>query len=463
MTRPFHGVVDKFTQSRLPCDYIIRRLLSLNCVVVNRIRRSIRPTPNLAANTGQSPPLCPPLFMNSERRALADWLIENRRQIVAEWVKAIQEDPEIPDADHLTLAALQDHFPEMVRELTEGLMDPTKLLDAGTRESGLAHGKRRWHHKYRLDEMLRELARVREILLDHIRRFCQTHHFDDLREDASAKVRRFFDVVVALSAQQFMHEQASELTLRSAQLAEAHRQIKEAGLQLRAVAESRFRMLQGVSHELRNAFQEVNFGAANLLLDQNAEERDQISASVARNASHLQLTLDRLQQFSSILAGENSLHVKSLDLAEFLKEIEKTHRPTATRKGLELHHDETTEPARVETDHEKLRHIADILVSNALEYTKRGTITVAVGSAENDQWTFRVEDTGVGIHEKDAKMIFHEFHRTARTTERGVGLGLVIARYLAHLMHGDITFESEHGQGSHFEVLLPKDLGKFAA
>ena len=62
------------------------------------------------------------------------------------------------------------------------------------------------------------------------------------------------------------------------------------------------------------------------------------------------------------------------------------------------------------------------------------------------------------IHEDDAKMVFQEFHHTPRTAERGIGLGLVIARYLAHLMHGEITFESQLGQGSQFEVRLPRDL-----
>jgi signal transduction histidine kinase len=405
----------------------------------------------------------PTSSLNSERRALAEWLDEDRRQIVAEWVKGIQEDPEIPDADHLTLAALQDHFPEMIDEFIEGLRDPTHLLDAGTREVGLAHGQRRWRHQYRLDEMLRELARVREILLDHIRRFCEEHHFSALREDASAKVRRFFDVVVALSAQQFMHEQASELTLRSAQLEDARRQIREAGDQLRAVAESRFRMLHGVSHELRNAFQEVNLGATNLLQEGGTEEQNEIAAAVARNATHLQRTLDRLQQFSSILAGESSLRVEALDLSDFLAEVEKAHQPAAERKGLKFHRAEEIDPAWVKTDHEKLRHIADILVSNALEYTKRGTIGVVIGVAENERWTLRVVDTGIGIHKDDAKMVFHEFHRTPRTAERGVGLGLIIARYLAHLMHGEITFESQHGQGSQFEVRLPRDLSAFAA
>jgi signal transduction histidine kinase len=311
--------------------------------------------------------------------------------------------------------------------------------------------------------MLRELARVREILLARILRFCEEHQYSDLREDASAKVRRFFDVVVALSAQQFMHEQASELTLRSAQLEEAHRQIRKAGEQLRAVAQARFRMLQGVSHELRNAFQEVEFGAANLLQADSSEERNEVAAAVVRNATQLQRTLDRLQQFSSILAGESSLRIESLELSDFLKQLVKTHQPTAARKGLEFRYAEERELAWVKTDHEKLRHIADILLSNALEYTKRGRIEIGTATVENNRWKFRVVDTGIGIQQSDAKMVFHEFHRTSSTVDRGVGLGLVIAQYLAHLMHGEITFESRQGEGSRFELELPKDLSTFAA
>ena len=398
-----------------------------------------------------------------ERRALVQWLGENQRQIVLEWVRAIQEDPEIPDADHLTLAALQDHFPEMVEELIEGLKDPKTLLDADTRQAAIDHGKRRWRHRYRLDELLRELTRVREILLAQIRRFCEEHRIVELREEVDAKVRKFFDMVVAHSAQQFMQEQTNEITLRSTQLKEAFQQVKAATEQLRAIAQSRFRMLRGVSHELRNALNEVSLGTANLLQEESLEERNAIMELVTRNAANLQKVLDRLQQFSNILGGDTQLHVELLEVGEFLKALEKTHGAAAMRKGLEFQRDEVANPPSVKTDHEKLRHIADILLLNAVEYTESGRVEVTTNSVEKDEWTLSVVDTGIGIPESDAKMVFREMHGRSRTAGHRPGLGLLIAQYLAHLMHGEITFESRRGEGSCFALKLPRDLSALAA
>lgn len=117
------------------------------------------------------------------------------------------------------------------------------------------------------------------------------------------------------------------------------------------------------------------------------------------------------------------------------------------------------------TDVEKLRHIADILLSNAIEYTDNGSIEMtAINSGEDaTRWILKVVDTGEGIHEADAKLTFQAVHRSERTTHRGVGLGLIIARHLARLMHGDITFQTRYGEGSHFEVTLPADLKVAAA
>ena len=66
-----------------------------------------------------------------------------------------------------------------------------------------------------------------------------------------------------------------------------------------------------------------------------------------------------------------------------------------------------------------------------------------------------IPDTGVGFDETSAKQVFQEFHGGEHAGRRGVGLGLVIARHLAHLMDGEITFHSKLGEGSTFEVNLP--------
>ena len=114
--------------------------------------------------------------------------------------------------------------------------------------------------------------------------------------------------------------------------------------------------------------------------------------------------------------------------------------------------------AVITTDSDKLRHIADILLSNAIQCTERGSVEVTIRPDENDRWIFRVADTGVGFDEASARQVFHEFHGRDGASHRGIGLGLVIARHLARLMDGEITFQSKRGEGSQFEVNLPVDL-----
>lgn len=398
----------------------------------------------------------------TERLALAESLELNRHDVVTEWTNAVRDDPLIPDADRLTLAALQDHLPELLVELIAVLRDPATLNDLETREAAQNHGKARWRNGYRLDEVLRELARVREMVLVRVRAFCDERNYPALRDDAEENVRRFFDTVVAESARQFMREQEAEVLLRTRQLHSAYEQVEAATDQLRAVAQSRLQLLRGVSHELRNAVQAVNFAATALLQEASRENRNSMSSQLSNSAAQLQRTLDRLQQFSHILTGEVRLHLAKLEPQDFLTSLEKPHRAAAQQKGLEWRCPAPANLPAIIIDHDKLRHIADVLLSNAVAHTAQGSVEVAVRGEGPDRWIFSVADTGVGIDGADAPHVFHEFHRRERTSRRGVGLGLVIARHLARLMEGEITFRSKLGEGTCFEVHLPIDLSSAA-
>src|SRR5436190_13687934 len=105
-----------------------------------------------------------PEIPDTECHTLALWLENKGPEIVTEWTKAVRDDPLIPGADQLTLAALQDHFPQMLGELLVGLQDETALADAESRHTAAQHGTTRWRQGYRLDEILRELARIREMI-----------------------------------------------------------------------------------------------------------------------------------------------------------------------------------------------------------------------------------------------------------------------------------------------------------
>ena len=402
---------------------------------------------------------------DQQRLALAERLQQSRLEILTDWTDAVRDDPLIPDAHELTLAALQDHFPQLLNELLTGLRQPATLLDAESRQVADNHGSARWRQGYRLDEVLRELARIREILLGRVRNFCAERQWPALRDDAEEKVRRFFDLAVARSARQFMQEQEEQIVLRAQQLENAYQLVRTATQQLRASAHSRWLLLHGASHELRNALQAVELGATALLQEDEVSVRTEIFSRLSQNSGYLQRVLDRLHQFSNILAGETQLQTAWIDLDVFLKEVEQTHRPAAERKGLRFVCPAASSPATVRTDVEKLRHIADILLSNAIEYTDIGSVEMAAtaGGFGAGHWIFRVVDTGAGIHEMDAKMTFQAVHRSERSTHRGVGLGLLLARHIARLLHGDITFETRYGEGSRFEVTLPSDIEANAA
>ena len=398
-----------------------------------------------------------------ERLALAGQLESERNEVVSEWMAAVREDPEIPNADHLTLGALQDHLPQILVELVEALRKPPQdLQDAPEpRQTAREHGKMRWRSGYRFDELLRELARIREIILARAREYFNERNTSRACTEVEKQIRRFFDVIIVSSAQQFMDEQQAEVLLRTQQLRSAYELVQAATEQLRAVAQSRLRLLRGVSHELRNALQTVELAADSLLEEVEPENYRSLSSNLAGSATRLQRLLDRLHEFSTILAGEARLEVRRLDLPLYLQELEERHRPAAEQKGLGLEFTNPAELTSVTTDHTKLRTIADILVQNAIENTASGTVWLDIRVDPPGRWILRVIDTGSGIDPESARNVFSEFHH-GRSDKQGVGLGLVIARHLANLMDGEITFQSSPGEGSCFEVNLPVDLSASA-
>jgi len=142
-------------------------------------------------------------------------------------------------------------------------------------------------------------------------------------------------------------------------------------------------------------------------------------------------------------------------LRELAGDLEREHRPIAEKKGLRFLSGLSVEFAEIISDQNKLHEIGEILLSNAIEYTTAGSVSLEVVYAEPHRWALRVTDTGSGIDPIDAHQIFSEFH-SRNSAASGLRLGLIIARHLARLLGGEITFQSTIGEGSRFEVNLPR-------
>jgi signal transduction histidine kinase/CheY-like chemotaxis protein/purine-cytosine permease-like protein len=268
--------------------------------------------------------------------------------------------------------------------------------------------------------------------------------------------------VLAQESRHVAQEESTRQTTLLLREIEAHGRTDAALQKAKEVAEAanlaKSRYLVGLSHELRTPLNSV-FGYAQILeRDAAIPEPQQGRARVIRrSAEHLAGLIDGLLEISKIETGRLQLHRNEVPLDEFLSAIVEMFRPQAEAKGLTVRYIRPeTMPAAVATDEKRLRQILVNLLSNALKFTDKGSISLRI-SFRSQVATITVEDTGVGISAEDQAKIFEPFVRGSGEHMRlvpGTGLGLTIVKMLAQLMGGDVTVKSAPGEGSAFEVRL---------
>jgi CheY-like chemotaxis protein len=170
---------------------------------------------------------------------------------------------------------------------------------------------------------------------------------------------------------------------------------------------------------------------------------------------------DSLLDLSRIEAGAVEPVPGAVHLASLLVPLIEEHRPEAEQRGLRLAL-RCAEQARqlcIHSDPVLLDNLLRNLIGNALKYTPRGGVLVALrrrhGSAGGDRWRLQVIDTGLGIGAADRARIFEAFyqvHNPGRSPARGLGLGLSIVQRLSVLLNHPLHLASTPGQGSCFGI-----------
>lgn len=235
-------------------------------------------------------------------------------------------------------------------------------------------------------------------------------------------------------------------------LAEQQRRFAEAA----SAAKSDF--LATMGHEIRTPMTGV-LGMTELLLRTPLEAKQRGYAEAIQTSGQMMLRMvnDSLD-LARIEAGRLELEDAPLDLHALAGEVAALVRPLAERKGLAFDCAIAADaPRQVHGDAVRIKQVFLNLANNAIKFSERGSVALALARAANGAAEFRVRDTGPGIAESTRARLFQRFEQAQGAQRRhgGSGLGLAICRELVARMGGEIALDSEEGVGSTFRVVLP--------
>jgi two-component system, OmpR family, sensor kinase len=211
--------------------------------------------------------------------------------------------------------------------------------------------------------------------------------------------------------------------------------------------------LMVVSHELRTPVTAIR-GHVDALregLAEDAEARDASLAVIRAETDRLARLVRDVLDLARMEAHQFTLEEEEVELRRLVEQAYQSFTEEARRRGIDYECSFGADPV-ISTDGDRVLQVVSNLLDNAFAWTPDGGRVALELAAENGKIAVSVSDSGPGIGPAERERIFRPFWSRAGD---GTGLGLPIARQLAHALGGELALESEVGKGSRFELRLP--------
>lgn len=266
------------------------------------------------------------------------------------------------------------------------------------------------------------------------------------RENVQAYIAWIFDMT-------FINQYTSEMI-----------KLKEASEQA-SIAKTNF--LAHVSHEIRTPMNAI-VGYSNMALrTQDTKDVNYYLRNIKEASNTLLDLINEILDISKIESGKMELVDVNYSFENMIHEISSMMGAQAGKAGLALIIEiEPDIPKWLYGDRVKIQEILTNLISNGIKYTKAGSVTLRIHMCERTQehvmLHIEVEDTGIGIEQKNYPLVFGKFEQFDNKKNyqvEGSGLGLSIVKSFVEMMEGHITFESEYGRGTKFIADIWQGIG----
>ena len=399
--------------------------------------------------------------MTALSESLTEHLRSSESRLIDQWLARCESDGQLELVSRLSRDAFRNNMPAALAGLREVLANEADECSERIKAEVAKHGHHRWKQGFNLQQVIRDWGILNSILVSEVERFL-TQQFPGCHAERATVFERMADYLteaMSESVRRFDDFRRAEAVAMARDLEVAKRQFEQ-------VTHARGEMLREAAHDIRGGLTAIA-GVSSLLRDPDnttgadGELLDVLEGGVAS----VQVMLSSLLDLSRLESGADPLDLGVADVSGELRDLVAELRPMAADKelGLAFH---CPDDFTMETDISKVRRIAQNLVINAIKYTHRGEVVIAV-CRDAKCWTLEVRDTGPGMQDKLGSPVATQLDdvdepRSHSETMHagsyaGEGIGLTIVKRLCTLLEAGIRMHSERSRGTTFIVEFPLD------